>query len=219
MFKSFSMTKLSAAMLLLVAVSTTGCVGFMSQVMWITGQGNVPAECDKLEGKRVAVVCDSGASAYSPGSESQKIARSVAILLSRNVDDVEIVDQGDVLDWIDNNDASQLDYREIGRGVDADIVVGIDLSSFRIREGKTLLRGRADMSVLVYDMNEKNGALIFQKDIPDFTWPENGGHPSTEDDRKFQNSFIVQLSHRVARLFYPYDYVETYGNDANMSGL
>ena len=34
---------------------------------------------------------------------------------------------GDMANWIDNNDWNQLDYREIGRGIKADMVLAIDL--------------------------------------------------------------------------------------------
>jgi hypothetical protein len=56
--------------------------------------------------------------------------------------------------------------------------------------------------------------------MPDFAFPKTGGHPTTStSEAKFRSAFIRVLAVQVGRLFYPYDLVEDFGEDANMNGL
>ena len=85
----------------------------------------------------------------------------------------------DVADWIDSNDWNQMDYREIGRGVNADMVLGIDVGDLRLHEGQTLYQGRVTLTITVYDMQD-DGKVAFRRTMPDFTFPQNGPRHATE---------------------------------------
>ena len=61
----------------------------------------------------------------------------------------------EVADWLDSHGDDLTDYRDVGRGVKADMVVGIDLLSFNLHEGQTLLKGRAKVGVKVYAHDEE----------------------------------------------------------------
>ena len=48
-----------------------------------------------------------------------------------------------VADWMDNQRDDVVDFRDVAKGVKADIIIGIDLKAFNIHEpGGTLLKGR-----------------------------------------------------------------------------
>src|SRR5262245_36307278 len=114
---------LSIALGLLIAVP--GC-GPIATIAWlINGPEMDPAEFDGLKGKRVAVVCLDANSLGGPGGEADTVAKAVAMLLGSNVKDIKIVRQSEVADWLDSHGDDVTDYRDIGRGVKADMVVGI----------------------------------------------------------------------------------------------
>jgi hypothetical protein len=212
-------TNLSAAMAcgaLLLATALSGCSAFSTVGYWLYGNTN-PAKFDGLKGKRVAVVCLDADSLKGPGSEADRVARAVATTIGYNVADIKLVRPNEIADWLDNNSQDITDYKDIGRGVKADMVVGIDLESFTIHEGQTLLKGRASVSTRVYDM-QRGGEVVYESPSHEISWPENGARHVTENEANFRTAFIHTLSHRIARDFYPYDKVEDFGADAAFLG-
>lgn len=202
----------------LAAITSTapGC-GFMAQMMYLVQGDKVDAKFSGLENRRVAVVCLDANSLKGPGSEADAIARQVGITLGYNVKGIDLVRQAEVEDWIDNHDQSVTDYRDIGRGVKADMVLAIDLGSFSIHEGQTLLKGRADVSTRVYDMKQ-GGKVVFESPQQQMSFPENGARHVTEGDAKFRVIFIHTLAQRISKDFYAYDRIEDYGLDAAFIG-
>ncbi len=212
-------TNLSAAMAcgaMLLATALSGCSAFSTVGYWLYGNTN-PAKFDGLKGKRVAVVCLDADSLKGPGSEADRVARAVATTIGYNVSDIKLVRPNEIADWLDNNSQDITDYKDIGRGVKADMVVGIDLESFTIHEGQTLLKGRASVSTRVYDM-QRGGEVVYESPSHEISWPENGARHVTENEANFRTAFIHTLSHRIARDFYPYDKVEDFGADAAFLG-
>jgi hypothetical protein len=203
------------ASLALTVVSSSGCIGFTSHLLyWIHGGHKIAPEFDGLEDKRVAVVCVSNSTSYGPNSVSGMLQRFVATILSQKGDDIEVVPQEEVADWIDNNDWDQMDYREIGRGVDAEMVLAIDLDGFRLHEGRTLYRGRTDVVLTVYDMRE-DGKVVFRKNIPEFSFPRNGARHATElSEASFRRLFVLVLSQHVAKYFHAYHIEDDFATDA-----
>ena len=128
----------TAAALLVVL---PGCGPIATMAWLIHGPEMIPAEFDGLKGKRVAVVCLDANSLSGPGGEADAVAKAVALTLQRNVPDIKMVRQNEVADWLDSHGDDVTDYRDVGRGVKADMVVGIDLLSFNLHEGQTLLKG------------------------------------------------------------------------------
>ncbi|MDA1050978.1 MAG: hypothetical protein O3C40_10925 [Planctomycetota bacterium] len=193
---------------------TTGCVGLLSTLRWVGGENLVPAEYDDLEGKRVAVICVSDQSSYGTGSESLLLAREVSSILQKNVKDIELVRADEVADWIDREGWDEIDYREIGRGVEAERVIAINLSSFSIREGASLYKGRADVDISVYDMGD-GGHEVFRKSVPEFSFPATGPYPVGDlSELQFRRAFLKTLSQLVARHFYAYDVAEDFSRDS-----
>jgi hypothetical protein len=197
----------------LTMLSAPGCVGMAAQLMYMMGMHQVKPECE-LKDKRVAVVCLANRLSYGTGSESRVIAQYVSAKLRKEVKDIELVPTSEIENWRDNNDWDEIDYRAIGRGVKADMLIAIDVKSLSFHEGQTLYKGKADVKVTAYDMT-KGGAVEFSKDMPDFQFPQHGGRPVTDmSEAKFQAMFLMILAEEIARPFHSYDPEVVFGNEA-----
>lgn len=206
-----------AAMIAIVLSSlpvTSGCVGLLSTMRWLGGDNLAPAEYADLKDKRVAVICVSEDSSYGTGSESLLLSREVSSILQKNVKNIQLVRADEIADWIDRKGWDEIDYREIGRGVKAERVVAIGLAGFSIREGASLYKGRADITVSVYDMSA-GGHEVFRKSIPEFSFPATGPYPVGDlSEVQFRRAFLKTLSQHVARHFYAYDVAEDFSRDS-----
>ena len=204
---------IAAAMLML---GVPGCVGLAAQIMYVIKGDKVDPEFEELEGKRVAVVCVANRSAYGSGGEADALARMVAVVLQKEVDDIEIVSHTEINNWKDTADWDEIDYRAVGRGVKAEMLIAIDVKSLSYYDGQTLYKGRADLTVTVYDMS-KGGNIAWSKEMPDFQFPQHGGRPVTDmAETKFQKDFLALLAKDIARCFYAYDRIEKVSMDAAM---
>ena len=204
--------------LLLLAVwgvvfsASTGCVGMLAQIGYIIYGEKRDAEYEGLEGKKVAVVCVSNGSSYSSGAAAEQVSQLVGGLLKSKIEKMELISHNEVTEWIDSNDWSEVDYREIGKGLKADMVVAIDLHSFTFRN-PTVYRGKADVTIRVIDM-QKEGSQVYRKRIPEFAYPANGGvHTADATEEEFQIAFVQQLSWDIAKRFFDYDVLTEYAQD------
>ncbi len=196
----------------LLAASATGCA-VLHQAIYGDGP-MIPAAYDGLANKKVAVVCQLNASSYSTATTGEDIARLVGQRLQQRVDGIQVVRQDEVADWIDNNNWDKMDFVEIGNGVKADMVVGIDIDSFRIHDGKTMYKGRAHVVTTVYDLSA-GGREVYQSDLPEYSFPENHGvHATDTREDKFQRLFVRMLADHVAKYFYKYEAKEDFARDA-----
>ncbi len=201
-----------------VLASSIGCVGVIANLMHVANGNFIPAEFTGLEAKRVAVVCVSNSESFGPTEASVILARRVGSLLEQSVDEIQLIDEQQVGDWIDRNDWDYLDYAAVGRGVDAEIVVAIDLNSFSLHEGKTLYKGRADVSLVVYDMTQ-DAKRVFSTKPPQIQYPLNSGYHTTDiSEEEFRRQFLGLVARRIARNFYRYDVKEDYAQDATLVG-
>lgn len=201
------------ALVAALPAATTGC-GPIATIAWlIHGPEMIPAEFDGLKGKRVAVVCLDANSLSGPGGEADSVAKAVWFDLQKNVHDIHLVRPNEVADWVDSRADDLTDYRDVGRGVKADMVVGVDLLSFNLHEGQTLLKGRAKVGVKVYDM-KKGGELVYESAPKEIAWPENGARHVTENEANFRTVFISMLAERIARDFYAFELTQNFSNDA-----
>jgi hypothetical protein len=203
------------ALLLAVAITIphAGCIGFASTLMyWIKGN-KVEARCTALEGKRVAVVCVAGSGVSGSSNEGEVLARTVAMILEKNVKKIDIVRPEEVADWRDQNNWDEVDYKSIGRGVKADVVVAIDLASFGIHDNPTLLRGRASVKTTAYDIADK-GKIVFRDGPKEFAFPENGAQHVVENETNFKRIYLTMLAQDIAKSFYAYDKLDDVARDA-----
>ena len=200
--------------ILLLAVATlvacSGCSTLLTAA-YILMPEDTPAEFKGLKGKHVAVICKPIVELeFSDASSARELSTMVGSQLSQNVRKSRIIDQREVARWIDEN--AWVDYPTLGRSLDADIVVGIDLEQFRMHEGSTLYRGRATAHVRVYDVAEKT--IVFEKRFDDFTFPGDSAVPATDQsEAQFRALFLQVLSRKIARSFHAYDSRTTFAEE------
>lgn len=163
-----------------------------------------PAACKNLQGKTVAVVCTSTSSDFGPSPDAELVARRVSSLLARNVKDIKVVAYQRVSAWMDEHDSEYVDYAEVGRDLNADLVVGIDIESLRLQDGSTLYQGNAVYRMEVVDVNEDR--IVYETFTPPVIYPPMRGVPSTEASlEQFRRTFTDILGDNIARHFYEHD--------------
>ncbi len=194
-----------------VLVCSTGCA-VLYQLAYGDGQ-KIEAKFAGLKGKRVAVVCVMNPSTYGDGEVSSVLADQVGWILRKKVEDVNIVRQDEVSDWMDTNEWDESDFKEIGRGVKADMVVAINVDAFSIHESSTLLKGRSRLSTTVYDM-ERNGEEVFRTTDNEHTFPTTHAVSVLNANwRTFERTYIQVLAEHIAKNFYDYDMAEDFALD------
>jgi hypothetical protein len=188
-----------------------GCSLITTVAYLVRPENDAPAEFKGLRGKHVAVVCKPIIELeFSDAGSARELAGMVGMQLSRNVRKARVIDQREVARWIDEN--AWVDYPTLGKSLDADLVVGIDLEQFRMHEGSTLYRGRATANVRVYDVAEKK--VLFEKRIDDFTFPGDSAVPSSDrTESQFRAMFLQVLAGRIARSFHAYDSRATFAEE------
>lgn len=212
---SLARTLALAALPLLLATST-GCT-FLSQVVMTLQDRRMPADFAGLEGKKVAVVCLEPQLLRTPGGDAEALARAVGKELAANVKDVQIISEAKIADWMDQKD-DVIDFRDVAKGVKADMVVGIDLKSFSIHEpGGTLLKGRTTVEAKVYDMS-KPQIPVYTIEETQIAFPESGARHVTENEANFRVLFVQQIAHKLAKKFYAYDKTLDFNSDAKFIG-
>lgn len=190
----------------------TGCQSGLFTALYLLKGTDVKPEFDILRKgeKRVVVVCRSLTSnSYEVQNTPRLIAAQVSNLLYQNVQNkkLKVVEPLKVETWLDdcNNDFDN--FLEIGRdkSIEADIVIGIEIYGFRIRDPHSpyMVQGNCELSVKAYDC--KTGEELASKklavvDPPNM--PISGG-PGLE--AAFRPEFIKVVSQQVAMLFHDHD--------------
>ena len=197
---------------LLLLTASTGCVGAVAHALYMWKGITLPAEYTGLKGNRVAVVCVSSEASFGAGSTASRLARNVSKMIEINGEKVTMIRPDEVADWIDKNNWDEVDYLEIGRGVNAEKLIAIDLRDYRLREGATLLQGRASVTITVYDVT-RGGDEVFRAHIDDYSFPRNG-YPTTEmSESRFDRIYIGVIAEQIARKFYESSAVNDFARD------
>lgn len=214
-FTRVGVTKAFACICVLMVMGLAGC-GALVNIANVIWGNKTPAEYPGLEGKRVAVVCIMKSARYGRDRTPDMLARLVELTLQKEVKGIEIIPYEEVANWTDNHDWEDVDFNEIGRAVNAERVLAIELSSYSLHEGQTLYKGRADVEVNVHDITDR-GRVKFHRELFDFEFPVNGGRPTVgSSEKKFEQKFLRILSVRIANYFYDFDVATVYATDASM---
>lgn len=193
-----------------------GCVGALAQLIYTVKGTQVDPAFKGLNGKRVAVVCVSDASAYGPDTLTYTVAQAVGIKLNNGLEDgSQVIAPGKIEEWIDENGWNENDYVELGKGVDADMVVAIEIASYSLMEGSTLFKGRSDVTVTVYDI-EKDGQVPYSAPPNHFVFPKHGRPAIQTSERAFEAFYLAQLTTMISNQFIAHDRLESFASDAAM---
>lgn len=201
------------ASLLILVTCGSGCVSLAANLIGVIRGNNRPAEYEGLEGKRVAVICttDNG---MGNDTVSAMLSSYIHANLNTNVEDIDLVRQSEVDRWLDSHGRTDEDYVQIGKGVDAEQLVAVEVFNLSLKNGATLFRGQADVAVTVYDI-EAGGKIMFRKQMPEFSFPKMGGPTITDtSEAKFRGLFMTILADRISGYFYPVDVTKDFALDA-----
>ncbi len=199
--------------LAIAALPLFGCQSALVTAMYLLNGNEVDADFPGLKGKKVAVVCRPLVTLqYCNTSVARDLAEQVTVLLKKNVPKIQVIDQRKVVKWTDEN--AWEEYREVGKAVKADLVVGIDLESFSIFQGQTLYQGKANATISVYD-SEKKWKRVFEKILPQCTYPPSTGVPASERvEAEFRREFVAVLAEKITRYFYSHEPYPDVAQDA-----
>ena len=133
--------------------------------------------------------------------------------LKKEVEEIDLVRADKIANWRDTHGWDQVEFEEIGRGVDADKVLAIEVTNLKLRDGQTLYKGNADVRISVID--SKTGDELYTKHLDDFTYPTTAGVYTNEmTESKFRKLYLGILAKRIARQFFPYDAHEDFALDS-----
>lgn len=207
------------ALLSLVVLSSSGCSLFAT-LGWVGGGGRTAAECKDLKGKRVAIVTVSGDGQLGPSTTPRLLSHALGRILKENVSRIEIVSQQKIDEWIDTEGWDYVDAMQVARGVDADILLKIDLSDFSIHDGQSMLRGSCLAELTVYDMTQ-GGTIVWEKPTQVIDYPRRYGIAVTEyemGEARFKHIYINIVAHDISLSFYSYDHRDDFARDAASIG-
>jgi hypothetical protein len=202
---------LAAALL----TSQTGCTKYLFTLAYLIKGTDIAPEFTGLKDKRVAVVCRPLVElSYSASGVDKELASVVGALLKKKGKRVKIVDQRDVDDWVDGHELQ--DYAELGRAVEADMVLGIDLESFSLYRGQTLYQGKSVVKIGVYDIS-KDGEQVFEKRVKEVIFPIRGGRSTTDEpETQFRQEYVGVVAEAIGQHFYPHDPYSSFAKDSDV---
>ena len=190
----------------------SGCT-LMATAMYVIQGSNTAADFNGLNGKRVAIVCRPVTSLhFRDSSVSKDLAKQVGILLDKNVPKIHLIDQREVYEWADENNWEE--YVDIGKALNADMVVGLDLEEFNLFQGQTLYQGKANLKIMVFDV-AKGREPVFERNLPQAIYPPNSAIPAGEKpEAQFRRQFVGYLARQIAHYFYAHDATVDFANDS-----
>ncbi|WP_047816208.1 hypothetical protein [Rhodopirellula islandica] len=200
----------------LLLTTQTGCLGLMANLMHAVGADQVPAECELLKDSKVAVVTFTDRSQYSEDIAARTLSRKVSDILLNKIKDIRLVREDEIQEFRDTHGWENSDFLDIGKGVEADKVLAIELTGMKLREGATLYRGSAAVTLTVLDVETE--AVVFRKEIDEFMFPATAGQYTSETtESKFRKLYLQMLAERIGRVFHPYDFADTIAMDGKIA--
>jgi hypothetical protein len=202
----FAVVGLISAALLLVGVAA-GC-NAVAGMWWVVKDGKTaPAEYKGLNGKKVAVVVRGPSTGMFRQQQNIpfKMAKGINMLLMQNLSKKTTLIPAEKVDTI--TDKEELtDFVEIGKQLDAEQVVAVDLEEYNTKLSSTIYSGTATITITVFDM-KKDGEEIYTKTLRNIEFPPtSGGQPAgTMKSQQFVDLFIRHLCEHVSRNFYDFD--------------
>lgn len=191
---------------------TSGC-SMLATGLWMIKGINEKADFPGLAGKRIAVVCRPVSSLqYRNPTVARDLAKQVGVLIAKNCPKCHVIEQREVSEWADEKGLDE--FIQIGKALNADMVVGLDLDDFNLFQGQALYQGKATIKVAVYDVKAGSDP-VFEKSIPQIHYPPNSPIPAGDKpEPEFRAQFVKILAEHVSRLFYDHDPTAEFANDS-----
>jgi hypothetical protein len=138
-----------------VALASSGCNMLIPMAFLGEKKEKIPAEFDKLDGKRTAVVVWAQPDTlFDYPHVRMELAMHISDRLATNLKKIDLVDCRRIEDRIERSVAVSVDPESMGREFQCDMVVYVELLEFQVRDPNApdYLRARIHGSVAVYDI-------------------------------------------------------------------
>ena len=205
------MRKLIPLLLLIPLILTfAGCLGaILTPIALIKGRDEPPKYNILLRGDvRVVVVPRSAAfNAFELQNAPNEIARHVNHLLDTKTKNkkLRVVEQRRVEAWLDDVNNNFDSFLDIGRDVNADIVIGFTIAGFQIRDPRNpyLIQGKCTVHVEAFDV--ATGRLVASETFTIIDPPSVPLHATNANvERAFRQDFTLVIAQHIAALFHPH---------------
>lgn len=136
-----------------------GCNMLLPLIFLTEHKEKVPAEFDKLSGKRVLVtVWAPQETLFDYPHVRLELGLHIGERIATNVKKSDVVDGRLVEDYVQRSMSSAIDPEKMGKHFDAEMVVYIELLAFQIRDpaAPDFLRANIEASVTVYDLTAQS---------------------------------------------------------------
>lgn len=187
-----------------------GCQALLTGLVMLKGTDTPPEFPIFLKEKISAVVvCRVPSPTYQSETIPPKLIDRVTDLLDENIKNkrFSIVAASDVEAWLNRHDEKNWLMVDVGKSgaTKADVVVGIELQDFRLRDPQSphLFQGTAQ--VLVTATRVETGKIIARKNLRLVDPPDAPIPASSVTENVFRASFTEVVAREIAALFHPYD--------------
>lgn len=199
-------------LILCLSLSLVSCRQILTLGYLIGGPPSIEPDFDaktnislNRKGRKVVVLC------YAPkdvkfdfDSIDRELGRHVAHRL--NDQKIKVFSPDSVNAWLDEHDADWDNPGEIGKDMEADFVIFVEVKKFTLYEtgSSDLYRGQSEIQITVYEMEDGEGNEIYTKElISKFPTLE----PVSTSDYSFydfKQHYLSRLSEEIGRHFYEY---------------
>ncbi|NOS99741.1 MAG: hypothetical protein HOP29_03850 [Phycisphaerales bacterium] len=203
------MLKRRSVLRLLIGTATAACGCNLTAPFIFLGEHkkSVPAEFDKLQAKRVAVlVWAQPETLFDYPHVRLELSAYASERIRSGVKDCDVVDPYKIEDYLARNPGATVDPRKVGAQFEVDMVVYVELLQFQIRDPSSpdLVQGKVGGSVTVYDLRaDPDETSRFVLSPIQVTVPE--GQPmlmTSQNAQAIRQQAYEQFGERVGRLFH-----------------
>jgi hypothetical protein len=192
------------------ALLGTGCNWLIPVALMQEHKRTIPAEFDKLAGKRVMVlVWAEPETLFDYPHVRLELSKYISDKLMFEVKDIFIVDPIEVEDRLERSLGAQTGPEQLGRHFEADMVVYLELLEFQIRDPDVpdLIQAQIGASVCVHDLTVDPDETNFYELTPVHV-TEPDGEPrlmSRGSVVQVRRDAYLKFSEVVARKFYAWE--------------
>lgn len=202
------------AMMAAMAVATPSC----TMVAWTAAQFSPPQKVKALyvvpADKKVLIFVDDLSNPVSYPPVKRELAEAIGRQFAENKVASVTISYERVLDLMATEKKfNDMGVANVGRKVGADLVLFVDIKSFKLREeeGSPLWEGNLGVSVRWVDAwaTKKDSARIWPKDAAEYGVPAVGmpvkEEPSVDYGAEMARILATRMADRIAKLFYDHE--------------
>lgn len=136
--------------------------------------------------------------------------------IDKKTKEIQIIRSDRLARWQDEHPHST-DLNEIGRALNADYVIHVDVDQLDFYQGgnRMLFQGQADIAVSVIKVNgQGDGEVVFPAESFNTEFPRGRPIPATDwSMARFRRAFLLRLAEQISWFFVPHEGSDGFGRD------